>query len=140
MKVYDNINYIDLPKLDDLQWYIYILENDRKDIKVGRTHDIKQRIRSLSNSNAGGSCINRAAISVPTYLRTLEGVIHDKFERNRVRNSEWFTGITFEEVVEFANSQFNHTSYETLNEMRKNAGGYSKRKRIQKSCKTTEDY
>ena len=96
VKVYNNIQFISSPKLDKLQWYIYVILNNNGDIKIGRSHDIISRIRSLSNSNAGGSHIVKVAVSPPTYLRTYEGSLHDLYNKYRVPNSEWFKGLDFD--------------------------------------------
>lgn len=119
-----NFKYIEHPKLDKLQYYIYVIENSNHAIKIGRTHNIKGRLSSLSNSNAGGTTLIRCAVSPATYLRTIETSTHDYFERYRVKGSEWFTGITFDEVVNFIDGIFNQKSYKVLNETRKSAGGY----------------
>lgn len=127
IKVYTSINRIDEPKLDDMQYYIYIIENANGTIKIGRSHDVKQRINSLSHSNAGGTYITRVAVSPPTYLRTLEGVMHQYFDDYRVKGTEWFANVDFEQVVQKLEDQFTHPSYKTLNETRKQAGGYMTR-------------
>lgn len=129
MKIYNDISSIREPKLSNLEYYIYVIENNRKDIKVGISHNVSQRIKSLSNSNAGGSSIVRVAVSDPTYLRTLEPNIHQQFDKFRVNGSEWFVGVSFNEVVDYIEGLFQSKSYERLNEMRKNAGGYIGRKR-----------
>ena len=49
--IYDDPKRIWEKKLDDLQYYIYVIENSHKDIKIGITHNIEGRVKKLSNSN-----------------------------------------------------------------------------------------
>ena len=123
MIIYDNIDMIHLPKLDN-EYYIYIIENSSKHIKVGISKDVCTRFNSLSGSNAGGNTLTKFAISEPTYLKTLEKIIHNHFDSNRLKGSEWFTNISFDTVVDYINSLFNSKSYIRCNECRKKAGGY----------------
>ena len=127
VKVYNNIQFISYPKLDKLQWYIYVILNNNGDIKIGRSHDIISRMRSLSNSNAGGSQIVKVAVSPPTYLRTYEGSLHDLYNKYRVPNSEWFKGLDFDIVVNEMEKYFNSEKYKCLNDLRKQYGGYRSR-------------
>ena len=119
MKVYDNLRYIVDPKLDDGSYYIYVIENDAGNIKVGITANIIQRVSSLSGSNTGGNIPIRVAVSSPTYLKTIEKIIHDHYHNKRVIRTEWFKDITFNEVIEFTESLFNSASYIRCNETRK---------------------
>lgn len=123
----NKFKFIDKEKLDNLQYYIYVIENDNGAIKIGRTHNIKSRLASLSNSNAGGSTLVRCAVSPATYLRTIETSTQEYYNRYRVKGSEWFIGVTFEEVVKFIDDIFNKRSYNTLNDLRRDAGGYTRR-------------
>ena len=127
VKVYDNIRFISSPKLDDKQWYIYVILNSNGDIKIGRSHDVMARMKSLSNSNAGGNQIVKVAVSPPTYLRTYEGSLHEIYNRYRVPNSEWFKGLEFNTVVNEMEKFFNSGQFQRLNELRKQAGGYFSR-------------
>ena len=124
MRVYNNPRMVSLPKLEDIQYYIYALENDKGLVKIGISKDISQRVLSLSGSNGGGNYIVRVAVSPTTYLKTLESSLHDMFNKYRVRGTEWFDGISFEEVVIKMDEIFSSSSYERTNEMRKQAGGY----------------
>lgn len=128
MKIYTNFKHIIEPKLEDNQYYIYVIENEAKHIKVGITKNISQRIFSLSGSNCGGNLPVRCAVSEPTYLKTMETTIHSHYDKNRVKGTEWFKNITFEEVINFIDNIFNSSSYTRCNELRKNAGGYHSRK------------
>lgn len=124
MRVYNNPKMVSLPKIEDIQYYIYALENDKGLVKIGISKDISQRVLSLSGSNGGGNYIVRVAVSPTTYLRTLEHSFHDMFNRYRVKGTEWFDGISFEEIVTTMDDIFSSSSYERNNEMRKQAGGY----------------
>lgn len=124
MRVYNNPKMVSLPKLEDIQYYIYALENDKGLVKIGISKDISQRVLSLSGSNGGGNYIVRVAVSPTTYLKTLESSLHDIFNKYRVKGTEWFDGISFEEVVIKMDEIFSSSSYERTNKMRKQAGGY----------------
>ena len=127
VRIYDNIKMVNLPKIEDIQYYIYAIENELGYVKIGISQDITQRVRSLSGSNTGGNKIIRIAVSNPTYLKTLENTFHSMFNNYRIANTEWFKGITFEEIIIKMNETFNSDSYFKCNEMRKQAGGYHSR-------------
>ena len=63
--------------------------------------------------------IERVAISPPTYLPFLEKICHKHFNRFRVKNTEYFENVTFEEVLWFLVSLFDEPSYASSNEMHK---------------------
>ena len=120
---YDDFSSIDLPKLPDGQYYIYVIENSPSgNIKIGRSSNIQQRFRSLSGSNGGGNHIVRACVTDATYLYTLERILHDHYDKMRISGTEWFDGskLTFDEVVLFLNDLLISSSYERCNEIRKN--------------------
>lgn len=120
MNIYYDIKEIREPKLEDGQVYIYVLENSpQHNIKIGQTTNPKQRMSSLSGSNSGGNRIERVAISPPTYLPFLEKICHKHFNRFRVKNTEYFENVTFEEVLWFLVSLFDEPSYASSNEMHK---------------------
>ena len=120
MKVYNDITHVNEPLLEDCQLYIYVVENYPQGyIKIGKSTNIQQRLKSLSGSNGGGNKLVKVAISNPTYLYTLERIAHDYFDKYRIKNTEWFKDITFEEAIEFIDSQFNSSSYNICNESRK---------------------
>ena len=127
MRIYNDIRMISLPKIEDIQYYIYAIENELGYVKIGISQDITQRVRSLSGSNTGGNKIIRIAVSNPTYLKTLENTFHSMFNNYRIANTEWFKGITFEKIIIKMNETFNSDSYFKCNEMRKQAGGYHSR-------------
>ena len=99
MKLYKSVNEIEERKLEDSQYYIYVIENNAGHIKVGVSKNVNQRLISLSGSNIGGNLINRIAVSSPTYLKSLEKTIHTHYNINRIKSTEWFKNISFEEVV-----------------------------------------
>lgn len=120
MKIYTDINQITEKPADVGQLYIYVLENyPQKNIKIGRTTNPLQRMRSLSGSNNGGNKISRVAISPMTYLYTLEKSCHNKYDCYRVQGTEYFNTITFEEVVNFLEDTFNSPNYTRCNQIRK---------------------
>lgn len=122
MYLFDEVKDVNFPSLDDGQLYIYVILNEPQgNIKVGRTSNIKQRLRSLSGSNGGGNRITRIAVSDSTYLYTLEGIIHQKFSQFRVPNTEWFVGedLCFDDVVRYVDSLFDSHEYEVCNQVRK---------------------
>lgn len=126
IKQYTDLSKINEPKLDQLQYYIYILENIDEYIKIGRTHDIVKRINSLSNSNTGGSKIIRCAISPPTYLRTIETSMHIHFNKYRTEG-EWFEKLTFDEALSYLQKAFDSKNYQEVNNLRRDFGGYKGR-------------
>ena len=128
LRQYTDISQINMPKLDKLQYYIYILENVDGYIKIGRTHDIVKRINSLSNSNTGGSQITRFTVSPPTYLKTIEDSMHCRFDKYRVEG-EWFKGVTFQEVFLYLYKILDSEGYENANNLRREVGGYETKHR-----------
>jgi len=122
--IFNDIKTINLPKLEDIQYYIYALENDLGYIKIGITKNISQRTLSLSGSNGGGGRIIRVLVSQPTYLKTLERIFHTIYRDYRIEGTEWFKDILFEDVAAKMNEVFNSNEYIKCNELRKNAGGY----------------
>lgn len=86
--------------------YLYVLENSQGNIKIGKSSNIKERIKSLSNSNSGGNKLIRVAISPPTYITFLERTLHEHYHTYRL-DGEWFDGhkISFEDIVEFIDTK-----------------------------------
>lgn len=121
MFIYNNVKEINLPKLENKQFYIYAIKNEPQgNIKIGISSNIKQRMKSLSGSNNGGNKIVKIAISEPTYLYTLEPIIHNHFSNNRIKNTEWFYDLTFSEVVNYIDELFKSDEYKRLNKIREN--------------------
>lgn len=124
MKIYDKTNIQSLrqiPILDNTQLYLYVILSSNKNIKIGRTTNIIQRIKSLSGSNAAGERISKFALSSPTYVLTIEETCHTHFNYCRIQGTEWFDGnkVTFEKVCDYVDSLFQSKGYETCNELRK---------------------
>lgn len=110
-----------LPVLDDGQVYIYVLLNSPAgNIKIGKTTNLQQRIKSLSGSNGAGMQIVEYYCSPATYISKIEKICHNKFNYARLKG-EWFDGtkIEFDEVVEYLKSLFASKDYERCNELRK---------------------
>lgn len=121
MRVFNDITAVNMPILEEGQVYIYVLENQPQgNIKIGRTRNIKQRLRALSGSNTGGNSIVRCAVSEATWLYTLEGIAHRKFEEYRINGTEWFSGVgfSFEEACAFIDSLFQEHDYGLCNKTR----------------------
>ena len=116
----------DYPILEDPKLYIYILHNQAGKIKIGQTTNIQQRYKSLCGSNSAGDSIDMVMCSPSTYLYTIETIMHDKFEKYRIPNTEWFynkqdsTGIKlFESACEELRLLFSSAGYKRCNQLRK---------------------
>ena len=83
-------NIKEYPILEEPKLYIYIMLNDAGKIKIGKTKNIQQRYQSLCGSNGQGNNIIKLCVSPSTYLYTLENIMHDKFKKYRIPNTEWF--------------------------------------------------
>lgn len=122
MVYFDTISTVDLPVLSGGQLYIYVIENaPQGNIKIGRTHDIKSRLQSLSGSNNGGNYIARGVISDSTYLYTLERLLHQKFDFARIDGTEWFDGtqVKIDDVVMYLDELFHRSDYQRCNDVRR---------------------
>jgi hypothetical protein len=116
----------DYPILEEPKLYIYILHNQGGKVKIGKTKNIQQRYQSLSGSNSAGDFIDMVLCSPSTYLYTLETIMHEKFAKYRIPNTEWFfnkedpTGILlFENACKELKLLFSSTDYKKCNELRK---------------------
>ena len=78
------------PILDEPKLYIYIMLNSSGKVKIGKTKNIQQRYQSLCGSNGAGEKILKVCCSPSSYLYTLENIMHDKFNRYRIPDTEWF--------------------------------------------------
>ena len=114
------------PVLEEPKLYIYIMLNSSGRVKIGKTKNIKQRYQSLCGSNSGGSKIEKCLVSPSTYLYTIESIMHDKFDRFRIPNTEWFydkedvTGEgLFNNAVNELRLLFSSACYKTCNKLRK---------------------
>ena len=109
----------EIPKAESPQVYIYIMENSAGLLKIGQTTNIKKRYLSLSGSNAHGDAITRVYCSPATYLKTMERGLHDRYSHFRIKGTEWFKDLGFEEVVGDLELLFSSDSYNTANELRR---------------------
>lgn len=116
-----------LPILNDKQLYVYILQNTAGKVKVGVSHNLSQRIQSLSGSNGQGNTITHCYCSPATYLTTIEGIMHNRMKQCRIEGTEWFYyeddpsgDILFDSAIELMEKLFSSTEYARCNELRKN--------------------
>ena len=115
----------DYPILEEPKLYIYIFHNQGGKIKIGKTKNIHQRYQSLCGSNCAGDYIDICLVSPSTYLYTLETIMHDKFDKYRIPNTEWFynkedpTGMKlFEAACEELRLLFSSVGYKRCNKIR----------------------
>lgn len=116
----------DYPILEEPKLYIYIMRNNVGKVKIGITKNVHQRYMSLCGSNGQGNDIIDVLVSPSTYLNTLEAIMHNKFSKYRIINTEWFydnedeSGITlFANACEELKSLFSSAEYKRCNELRK---------------------
>lgn len=123
MKIFNKENIYslkNLPPVSETMMYIYVIENSDSRIKIGKTTNPLQRIISLSGSNTGGSKIHRiACMENPTYILTLESTLHSHFNTKRIKGTEWFKDIKFNEVIDYIDNLLSSKSYDLCNELRK---------------------
>lgn len=110
-----------IPVLEDEQLYIYVMLNTLNNVKIGKTTNIIQRLKSLSGSNGGGSKITALYCSPATYLYSIEGTCHNHYHYARISGTEWFDGtkVDFKEVVKYVDELFHSKGFETCNELRR---------------------
>lgn len=120
----------DIPILEEPTLRIYIFHNTAGKIKIGKTKNIYQRYISLCGSNSAGDSIDMTLCSPSTYLYSVETTMHNKFNRYRIPNTEWFYDQSdpsgqrlFKEACEYLHSLFSSTGYKTCNEIRKKRYG-----------------
>lgn len=116
----------DIPILEEPLLRIYIFLNSEGRIKIGKTKNIHQRYLSLCGSNSQGISITSCITSPSTYLYTLETIMHDKFDKYRIPNTEWFYNKAepsgkklFEAACEELKLLFSSTDYKRCNKIRK---------------------
>lgn len=112
----------DIPILNNEQLYIYVmLSMPQGNVKIGKTTNIEQRLKSLSGSNGAGNKIVALYCSPATYLSSIEGTCHSHYDFARIPKTEWFKGdkVDFGEVVNYVDGLFHTSSYERCNELRK---------------------
>ena len=134
MKV-NNINMVktkikeelkNIPILEEPMVYIYIMLNEMGKIKIGKTKDMYKRYLSLCGSNGQGVEICRGYCSPATFLHSIERIMHEKFDKYRIPNTEWFYDksdesgvILFNKAMNELELLFSSAEYERCNETRK---------------------
>ena len=111
-----------VPVLEDGQIYIYVMLNyPQGNVKIGKTTDIVQRLKSLSGSNGGGSKIIALYCSPSTWMQSMETTSHNHYHYARIPGTEWFDGtkVDFKEVVEYVDGLFHTESFERCNKLRR---------------------
>lgn len=74
-----------IPVLNDGRIYIYAMLNyPQGNIKIGKTTDIVQRLKSLSGSNGGSNKISMIYCSPPTWMQTMEETCHNHYHFARI--------------------------------------------------------
>lgn len=117
----ENINLLkSIPVLENGQIYIYVILNSAGNIKIGKTTNIQQRLRSLSGSNGGSNKIISVYCSHATWMQSVESTCHNHYHFARITGTEWFDGekVNFNEVVEYVDGLFRTHSYEICNKLR----------------------
>ena len=116
----------EFPILEEPKTYIYIMLNDAGKVKIGKTKNIQQRYQSLCGSNGQGNHILQVCCSPSSYLHTLENIMHEKFKKYRIINTEWFydnddiTGQSlFQQIMEELKALFSSKEYKKCNDVRK---------------------
>ena len=116
----------DIPILEEPLLRIYIMHNIAGKIKIGMTKNIYQRYQSLCGSNSAGDNIDRVLCSPSTYLYSIEITMHNKFDRYRIPNTEWFYDKKdpsgeklYKEACNYLHSLFSSAGYKRCNETRK---------------------
>ena len=113
-----------IPILEDEQVYIYAMLNTCNKIKIGITKNIQQRYQSLCGSNSQGNEILKVYVTEATYLNNLEKMIHEHFDKFRLKKTEWFVSnksgvLKYEEVIEYIAQLFSSADYKRCNEIRR---------------------
>ena len=113
-----------IPILEDEQVYIYAMLNTCNKIKIGITKNIQQRYQSLCGSNSQGNEILKVYVTEATYLNNLEKMIHEHFDKFRLKKTEWFVSnksgvLKYVEVIEYIEQLFSSADYKRCNEIRR---------------------
>ena len=121
------------PILEEPMVYIYIFLNNAGKVKIGKTKDIQQRYMSLCGSNSAGDKIIKVFISPSTYLYSIEKTMHNKFDKYRIPNTEWFYDPSdcngeklFNNVFNELKILFSSDSYKRCNNLRKLLNNHNK--------------
>ena len=123
----------DYPVLEEPMLRIYIFLNDSGKVKIGKSKNVQQRYMSLCGSNCAGSLIVKACVSPSTYLYTIEQIMHNKFNKYRIPNTEWFYDVNdpsgenlFSRAISELKLLFSSASYKKCNNLRKSLSNCSK--------------
>ena len=118
----DNIKMLkEITILEDGQIYLYVMLSSNGNVKIGKTTNIIQRLKSLSGSNGYGEKITALYCSPPTWMQSMEGTCHNHYHFARINGTEWFDGnkVDFNEMVEYVDKLFHSDSFERCNELRR---------------------
>ena len=99
--------------------HIYVIENDTGYIKIGVTKNFKQRLEALSGSNTGGNKLTRYWVSPETVLYTFERALHCHFQDHRIKGTEWFKDLNFDETICYVQQQMQSQEFKRCEEARK---------------------
>lgn len=112
--------------LEEPKLYTYIMLNNAGKVKIGVTKNIQQRYMSLCGSNSAGDKIIKVCVSPSSYLYTIEQIMHNKFNRYRIPNTEWFYDSSnpsgeklFNNAINELKLIFSSTGYKKCNNLRK---------------------
>ena len=119
----ENIKLLrEIPVLEDDRIFIYVMLSTNGNVKIGKTTNIIQRLKSLSGSNGYGEKITALYVSpFPTWMHSIEHTCHNHYHFARIPGTEWFDGskVNFNEVVEYVDGLFYSESFERCNESRR---------------------
>ena len=115
----------DIEKLEPPFLYVYIMNTESGKIKIGKTTNIARRYQSLSGSNSQGNPITSVYCSKATSLYTIERILHNKFDRYRLTDTEWFVDKNdlskqslFNRACNELENLFASKGYDSANELR----------------------
>lgn len=101
-----------LPVSEENKAYVYIMNFNSGNIKIGLTTNPLQRINQLSNSNSGGFRLTDVVFSPQTLIAdSLERYLHGRFEKYRVEG-EFFSGVDYQDAVKCLWGILNDRQYE----------------------------
>lgn len=116
----------EFPVLEDPMLRIYVFLNAEGKIKIGKTKDIYKRYLSLCGSNSQGIELVSCIVSPGTYLYSLETIMHEKFDKYRISNTEWFYDKNdpsgknlFSKASDELKQLFSSADYKKCNDLRK---------------------
>lgn len=108
-----------MPALTDGLAYNYAFLMSSGNIKIGRSTDVYNRLKQLSNSNSGGYSVVNFCISPPNYIsKTMEKTLHNLYKDYRVEG-EFFANLDFDDVCKMFSELFQSESFKNANENRR---------------------